>query len=536
MKHPVLSTFAGLFAVAVLPAQDAPAPPPPPPVLAPAPTSDEVLETIRHIQIEIKGPQSITVQEVQALLTLRVNESYDVGVVIHDKETLWRTGKISSVEITPQRGPSGFTALVTIIGRGELASFEVTGNAHISTKDLMDDITLKKGHDFGWVELNDTVDEIRTIYHRMGYPEVVVSGSMSSFGSGSQGQISITVEEGVRQLIRNIRFSGLTDVTADELGEVMQQKNRSARLPTPELEKDFKAIARALKNHGYAKAEVKSWSRTPAEETDVYDLIIILEQGALYRVKSVFVKGNETVPLKFLDPLIQLRPGAVYSYDGEEKDSNSIGQWYFDHGYADVDVTQESADVSANEISLNYAIKEGPRYTLDRIRIFGLRNTHEDVIWRELAETGVRPGDFLSVPRLKAMEAHFKELNYLSNASFKIFAGESTSPENPVKDIHLMIEEKTGQETHFGGGFFGTNAQGYLKIENTNFDPYDPEFFGAGLHLKFEIKLQTDGGMLDMSLGDRDFFGQTLRLQLPDLEAEEKARALKTAPEDAAAQ
>lgn len=537
MKQLVFFPLAALLTAASLQAQVPPPAPPPVPAAVPVPSPGAVLETIRNIQIEIKGPQSITVQEVQALLKLKINETYDPATADQDRDALWDTGKVSAVDISPQHGPSGFTALVSIIGRGKLASIEVKGNTRISAENVLKDRTLQKGDEFGWAELKQMLNEVLALYHRAGFPEAKVNGSMFPVPGGSQGSITITVEEGPRELIRDIRFTGLSeDVGANELGTVMQQKPSRARLPTEALEEDFQAISRALKNRGYAKAKVASWNRAATDETEVYDMNIVLEQGVRYSVKGVFVKGYNAVPLNVLDPLIRLRPGAIYSLEGEENDAKAMDQYYYDIGYMDAVISQTAEDASATELNLHYDIREGPRYKLDSIRILGRYNTHEKVLWKEFEETGVRPGDFVSLPRLKAMEAHFKNLTYLEKASFRILSGEASSAENPVKDILIELEEKVPGNIQFGGGFLSSTVYAHLKLENLNFDFYDDEFYGAGQDFKLEIKLQTNGGMLDMSLGDRDFFGQTLRLQLPDLVAEEKARALKTAPEEAAAQ
>ncbi|NDE61546.1 MAG: hypothetical protein EB038_04935, partial [Cyclobacteriaceae bacterium] len=388
------------------------------------------------------------------------------------------------------------------------------------------------------------------------------------FETSKEEAICFIVSEGGRGFISKIRFIGNQTATQEELTKVVKLKPRawwqifskSDRYEELEMKDDIARLKNHYLNKGYidvsvtgsvdlprsvknetAQAEAAKRNGTPSEDFDpneipAEDLILTyrIEEGRQYRVGNLTVDGNtffssddlqnelqsKSKLKEIFDPvelkLVKangLQSGEIYSVNGLQASIETLQDKYGRRGFREARIEARlQPNVETGMIDVNFGIKEGEKFYVDKIEIQGNTVTKDKVIRREI---DLAPGEVFDTVREKSSKAKIEGLNYFSKV--ETYAEETDIP-NRQKMIVKVTEKPTG-EVSFGAGFSSVELlTGNITLGEKNFDieklfyTFPPR--GGGQKARFQAAIGFRSQNLNLSFTEPWFLDRPIRLDV----------------------
>jgi len=404
-------------------------------------------------------------------------------------------------------------------------------------------------------------------YRDKGYKDVKISPATTPV-EGGEAKVTFEIDEGLRGFIRKIRFIGNQAATTEELTKVVKLKpkawwqlfSKSDRYEEYGMKDDIARLKNFYLNRGYidvnvagsidlprnvrneeAEADGKKREDTPPEDFDpddipAEDLILTyrIEEGRQYRVGNLTVDGNTFFSSDDLQNELQnrskfkeifdqvelkmikadgLQPGEVYSVNGLQASMETLQDKYGRRGFREARIeTRLQPNVETGMIDVNFSIKEGEKFYVDKIEIQGNTVTKDKVIRREI---DLAPGEVFDTVREKSSKAKIEGLNYFSKV--ETYAEETDIP-NRQKLIVKVTEKPTG-EVSFGAGFSSVELlTGNITLGEKNFDleklftTFPPR--GGGQKARFQAAIGFRSQNLNLSFTEPWFLDRPIRLDV----------------------
>ena len=404
-------------------------------------------------------------------------------------------------------------------------------------------------------------------YRDKGYKDVKIN-PVTTPVEGGEAKVTFEIDEGLRGFISKIRFIGNQAVTSEELTKVVKLKPRawwqifskSDRYEELAMKDDIARLKNHYLNRGYidvsvtgsvdlprtarneeALADEAKRDETRPEDFDpddipAEDLILTyrIEEGRQYRVGNLTVDGNtffssddlqnelqnkskfkeifDQVELKMIK-VDGLQPGEVYSVNGLQASIETLQDKYGRRGFREARIEARlQPNVETGMIDVNFGIKEGEKFYVDKIEIQGNTITKDKVIRREI---DLAPGEVFDTVRERSSKAKIEGLNYFSKV--ETYAEETDVP-NRQKLIVRVAEKPTG-EVSFGAGFSSVELlTGNITLGEKNFDiqklfsTFPPR--GGGQKARFQASLGFRSQNLNLSFTEPWFLDRPIRLDV----------------------
>ncbi len=193
-----------------------------------------------------------------------------------------------------------------------VASMNVAGNTSIPLSEFADNLRLRAGQPFSASKLDADVAMLEDLYRRRGFASAKVQGATErETGDAVAPQIPIlvriTVREGVRTIVGDLKFDGLHALSDAALREGL------ALLPgkpfiTAQLPVDRDAIQLKYANAGYPSASVEVKPQFSADGTRA-SLAYTVREGPKVIVDHILVVGNVRTRTETIVRELQLASG-----------------------------------------------------------------------------------------------------------------------------------------------------------------------------------------------------------------------------------
>lgn len=120
-------------------------------------------------------------------------------------------------------------------------------------------------------------------------------------------------------------------------------------------------------------------------------IIIPVDPGYVYRTGEIKIEGNKFLTTKYLQSLVELKPGEIYSSKKREKTIESMGESYRNFGflYSQI-IPVENLDPKQKVVNVTFNIQEGEVTFLRKLEFKGNTFTKDKVLRREFL---LREGD-----------------------------------------------------------------------------------------------------------------------------------------------
>jgi outer membrane protein insertion porin family len=402
-------------------------------------------------------------------------------------------------------------------------------------------------------------------YRDRGFKDVKIS-PVTTPVEGGEAKVVFEIDEGLRGFIAKIRFIGNQALPTEELTKVVKMKPRawwqifskSDRYEEYSMKDDIARIKNHYLNRGYidvsvtgsidlprnarneeAQADAAKREEPRPEDFDpddipAEDLILTyrIEEGRQYRVGNLAVDGNTFFSSDDLQNELQnrcrfkeifdqvelkmiradgLQPGQVYSVNGLQASIETLQDKYGRRGFREARIeTRLQPNVETGMIDVNFSIKEGEKFYVDKIEIQGNTVTKDKVIRREI---DLAPGEVFDTVREKSSKAKIEGLDYFSKV--ETYA-EETDVANRQKLIVKVTEKGTG-EVSFGAGFSSVELlTGNITLSEKNFDleklfsTFPPR--GGGQKARFQAAIGFRSQNLSLAFTEPWFLDRPIRL------------------------
>ncbi len=244
--------------------------------------------------------------------------------------------------------------------------------------------------------------KIADIYRERGYANAVVTFSEKPSKKIFQKHIVFQIQEGYPVKIRSIQVGGNYS-REQEYYERFVRSNSSDIISSgfynkQGIELGAKNLQVELQNQGYLKAKVIS-VRTDFEEDKRHATVVInLDEGPLTKIKSISLKGVETIPEKDILEALELSSGSALQLSQLEQGIERIKNFYLSKGYMEMSILNEKQDLITysednSEAEISIQIYEGPQVRVASIILEGNKVTKDYVVYREI---NLKEGDILT--------------------------------------------------------------------------------------------------------------------------------------------
>jgi len=270
---------------------------------------------------------------------------------------------------------------------GTVQGIDVRGNQRIEAETIRSYMLLQPGDAFE----EDRLDRsLRTLY---------ATGLFRDVRVGRQGErIQVTVEE--NPIVNRIAFEGNSKLSDDNLREVVQLRSRSVYTPQA-AQTDRARILEAYARRGRLSATVEP--KIIQLDQNRIDVVFEIMEGEIALVSRINFVGNRNYSDSRLKEIVATREAAWYrpfsssdTYEPERLnfDRELLRRFYLRQGYADVNVTASSAELSPDRTGffVTYVIEEGRRYRLGKVEVTSaLRNVRPEQL---RGEVNIAPGEW----------------------------------------------------------------------------------------------------------------------------------------------
>lgn len=486
----------------------------------PAPPIEQVI--IRHV-----GPPAVSDDLIRGNIRVKPGETFSQVSIDDDVRNLYMTGYFSNIRVGQERTEKGVAITYVVQGKPVLTEIRFTGNKKYSVSKLRKKVSSKPGEPLDERKLFNDSQEILKMYQKAGLQKTKVEYRDSINANLGKGTVTFEITEAPKVRIDNVVFEHATAFKQKKLRKTIKTRRwwmwswltGSGKLKDEQFEEDKEKLRDFYGENGYVDFELKD-VKFDYPKTNHMVIRLDLSEGTQYKVGGVDFKGNDlfkqqeiVANLRSKDGEknyrgLQLKPGTIFTPKKLQKDVEAIEDFYGSQGYIEARANpQKIANIDKGTLDLQYSVREGDKYYVERIDIKGNTKTKDKVIRRELAIT---PGEPFDMVRVKISKQRLEQMQYFEKVDAK---PEDTEIPNR-KNLVVGVEEKNTGNIAVGAGFSSVDSiVGFVEVTQGNFDLFNPPNFTGGGQ-KARIRAQYGSRRQDYIIGFTEpwFLGRRLRL------------------------
>jgi len=260
-------------------------------------------------------------------------------------------------------------------------------------------------------------------------------------------------------VVGDVTIEGATSFTPREILTWTTLRPGAPYSPTV-LRNDVLLIVERFRVEGYLNVDVKARESFAPDSTTV-DILFMITEHRRTLLGSVEFHGNIAIPSQDLYILLDSRTGSPLDQGILESDVAAVLARYEKQGYPMARCTIDSlttiSGTTTDTLSLSLMVDEGPRVSIQEVRVEGNRETATGVILRE---SRIRMGELYDPDRMQTVRQRLLRLNIFSSVS---------EPELYLRRDAggVLIRVQEGSTNTFDGvaGYMpgtGTDAGGYF--------------------------------------------------------------------------
>ena len=268
------------------------------------------------------GASPLSAQEGEIIQSLKImgNKRIDESTILYyiqskpgtvlskstigkDIEQIFSLGQFKDIQVNTQDGIEGLELQFIVEEIPSIGDVEILGNVKIETNDIREKIGLRRGATFNEHLVQESKKEILKIYREKGYffAETRIE---TKRGSDDLIAVVIRIREGKKVKIKKIHFSGNKAFKDKELAETMETQAQtwwnflddSGVYQKDVLKLDLFRIEGFYQDSGYLRVKVLEPKIDINKKDNRIHIIIPVEEGPQFRINSIEVKGDNTVP------------------------------------------------------------------------------------------------------------------------------------------------------------------------------------------------------------------------------------------------
>jgi len=299
--------------------------------------------------------------------------------------------------------------------------------------------------------------------------------------------LNYSVELGEKAKIRKLSFIGdkvfkdrkLRGVIVSEEYKFWKFISGKKYLNRNLLNLDERLLKNFYLNKGYYQVKINTSFAKLINESE-FELIYNIDANQKFILNDLTLN----LPVDFnrnnfsnITNLFQDLKGEPYSLYLINEILDEIDQIVLDEEYKSIE-SSVSESIVDNKINMEFTIKEGEKYSVDKINILGNNITQENVIRNQLL---IDEGDeFNSILATKSINS-IKSLNIFESVNSNIIENDIEK----TKTIEIVVEEKATGEIMAGAGVGTDGSTVTFAVKENN-------YLGRGVNLKSELTISEE--------------------------------------------
>lgn len=463
-------------------------------------------ERLHHI--EVKGNRRIESDAILGVMQTRDGDILSPIRLREDLKAIFRMGYFTDVKFDVSDTPQGRVLTVIVAEKPSIRAIVIRGNKKVKKKTLLETMELKTMSVASEPVIKEAIEKAQKVYREKGYYEARISYTLEPI-TPQEVNLVLTVDEGGKVLITEIKFEGLKAFKLKELKKIMETQEKSwlplvsnitgaGKLVQDILERDMEKIGAFYYNHGYIKAKVGE-PKIDIRQGKITVTIPIVE-GPQYKVGRIDFQGDLLEEKEKLREKLGIIKEKIYSREVVQNDISNLADVYADKGYANADITPLlKENEQTRTVDITFDISQGQKVYFDRIEVAGNVKTRDKVIRRELR---IYEQELFSASMLKQSMQNLRRLEYFEDVNF------STSPGSAPDRMNLKVTVKERPTGTFGIGI-GYSTQdrlvGMVEVSQNN-------LFGRGQQLKVQAIVGSIASRYRISFSEPYLFDRPLGL------------------------
>ena len=494
--------------------------------------------TVKDIRVE--GLQRTEPGTIFSYLPVKVGETMNEEKGQAALRALYATGFFSDVRLEVE----GDVLVVFVQERPAVAQIDFSGMKEFepdAVRKVLRENGLAEGRIFDRSVLESAEQELKRQYLSRGLYAAEIQTTVTPLERNRIG-INIAVTEGEVAKIQGINIVGAEAFRESELLELFVLRTpgwltwytRHDRYAREKLSADLETLRAHYQNRGYLDFAIESTqvSITP-DRRDIY-ITVNVNEGERYTVSDVQLSGQTLVPRAELEPLIQLKPGDVFSREKLAASTKSISDRLGNDGYAFANANAiPSVDKEKRSVAFTIVIDPGRRVYVRRIDVAGNSKTRDEVVRREMRQL---EGAFYDASKIQLSRRRVDRTGYFSEVTVETQPVEA-SPDQ-VDVLYTLKERPTGalllgvgfssveqfavsasvrQANAFGTGKFISANVNSGRVNTVYALSYnDPYYTVDGVSQGFDVyKRETDASSLSVGPYSTDALGGGVKFGYP---------------------
>lgn len=451
-------------------------------------------DVVKDVKIRVMDNIKADASDVLAFCAVKPGAQVNQENISKDVRSLLDSGRFSYAGVELERADGGVNVIYVISRRYRFQEpLAIKGNDYVSERKIRKYAALKNGDYIDDAILATKAGNIRDEYIKRYFPDVKV-GILATPLTNSVGfaEVTITIEEGERQKIRNFCFTNNPSIEAEDLrlsfDEYPWYNPIGWFVDRPTSKQDLEdARAKALQvyqDRGYLDAEVSPCVPVKVGNGKI-DMLFNVKEGDLYTVEGTAIRGVKLFQPDDVLSGAKLKNDQIAGQQTLLDAAKRVKDYYGGRGYIETTVKPVKDMVAGKpgRVFVTFDVKEGTLAYIRNIEIRGNNKTKDKVIRREIT---VNPGEIMNEVKIEQTEKRIKNLGYFSEVRHyyenpTLSKGASAEDANKKTLVYDVTEQRTGNFM-VGVGLSTVDSYfGYGEISQSNFDILNwPNFTGGG--------------------------------------------------------
>ncbi len=432
--------------------------------------------------IQVNGLRVMDPDAVLMRLSIRKGDTPDAAAINEEVKRVWDMGYFSDVNATIE---SGNVLVFNVVEKPRIDSIQVQGSDEIDQEDIIAAMSTKSGAVLNEKLLADDVQKVTELYRKEGFYLASVKPDVISRDGGAGARLVLTVDEGNKLYIQEVRIEGLSELDQDDISDYMALQPRSLLswftgtgvLEEEYLERDSNAIAAFGLNEGFVDIQVSA----PEVEykTDGIYITFQVNEGPRYTINKIQFGGDLIDTEERLLHVVQMdeqkAENEYFSLTVMQEDAKRLSNFYGDYGYAfaEVDTKILKDESGAPTLSIGYLVNKKQKVYIRRAVVEGNSRTRDNVILRELR---LADGDIYEGAKMRRSTERLNRLGYFETVDTELV------PTGSPEEVDLKIKVK---ETNTGAIMAGIGYSTYYDV-GVSGSVTERNLFGRGYWLQLQ--------------------------------------------------
>lgn len=442
------------------------------------------------VTVRFSGNSVFSEAELRAMLLLWSEHDASDGVIDSSAEKIRdayreRGYADARVEVKRTRKP-GALDLAFVVAEGPrvtVREVRIEGNRAVPERQLRKLMVTRPGGWFGKRIYRDDVlakdrETIAAFYAAAGHRAVEVNSATARSADGSEAVVTVTVAEGARTVVGEVRFEGNAAIRDSELAAVLKVRTGDA-FQERIVEEDRYRLLSLYSNRGYLYARVEAdWTAGPsAQEPETAQVLFRISEDRRVTVGRIILRGNRETKDSVIGRELLQKEGEPYRYEDILKSQQRLYRFGFFSSVRfdpvrpgakeyvkDVLLTVEERPAGALEFGVGYG-------DLDRLRGFA-ELSHRNLFGT--ARSAALRGEGSDI--LKRAVFNLREpwwLGWPVEGLFVLTWSDAKRINQDSREVYYQTRKTTasyGVEKTFGGVKTSLTYQ-YENVDNYNVDP-----------------------------------------------------------------